>query len=140
MPAYELQHLTKRFGPATVLEDVTLSARQGEFVVILGPTGAGKTTLLRCLSGLEQIDGGAILEDVADITRRGPAERDMAMVFQNFSLYPRLSVYDNLAFPLRPAWRKMAASEIDRRVNWAAELLGITAKLKSMPTELSGGQ
>jgi ABC-type sugar transport system ATPase subunit len=140
MPSYRVENLTKTFGKTTALSGITLDAAAGEFVVVLGPTGAGKTTLLRTLTGLEKADGGKIFEDQTEISPLPPAERDMAMVFQNFSLYPRLTVYENLAFPLRPKWRAMDPKEIDRRVNWAAELLGITTKLKNLPTELSGGQ
>jgi multiple sugar transport system ATP-binding protein len=144
MPAYEVRNLTKRFGRIAALDDVSFGAREGEFIVVLGPTGAGKTTLLRVIAGLDQPDAGALVESTAgskrDVTPLAPAERDMAMVFQNFSLYPRLSVYDNLAFPLRPKWRRVAGYEIDRRVKWAAEILGITDKLHQMPGQLSGGQ
>ena len=144
MPAYEVRNLTKRFGRITALDGVSFTARAGEFIVVLGPTGAGKTTLLRVIAGLDQPDAGSVVEapdgSTLEITPLAPAERDMAMVFQNFSLYPRLSVYDNLAFPLRPKWRRVAHAEIDRRVKWAADLLGITEKLTQMPAQLSGGQ
>ena len=144
MPAYEVRNLTKRFGRIAALDDVTFTAGAGEFIVVLGPTGAGKTTLLRVMAGLDRADAGSIAEMCdgrrLDITALAPAVRDMAMVFQNFSLYPRLSVYDNLAFPLRPTWRGIERGEIDRRVRWAAELLGITEKLGQMPAQLSGGQ
>jgi multiple sugar transport system ATP-binding protein len=140
MPTFAISGLTKRFGGTTALDALTFTAAAGEFVVVLGPTGAGKTTLLRTLAGLEAPDAGAVAEDGRDITRLPPAERDMAMVFQNFSLYPRLTVYENLAFPLKPKWRGIDKAEIDRRVRWAADLLGLAAKLQNMPTELSGGQ
>ncbi|HEY4330229.1 MAG TPA: ABC transporter ATP-binding protein [Phycisphaerae bacterium] len=140
MPAYRIDKLTKRFGHQTALAGISFEAHQGEFLVILGATGAGKTTLLRTIAGLEQPSGGEIFEDSTPITRATPAQRDMAMVFQNFSLYPRLTVFDNLAFGLRPAWRGIARDEIEKRVRWAAELLGLTDKLTSRPTELSGGQ
>ena len=144
MPAYEVRNLTKRFGRITALDAVSFSAGEGEFIVVLGPTGAGKTTLLRVIAGLDRPDAGAAFETHSassrEITALAPPARDMAMVFQNFSLYPRLSVYDNLAFPLRPKWRRMPHHEIDRRVRWAADLLGIADKLEQMPTQLSGGQ
>ncbi len=144
MPAYHIHNLTKSFAQVRALSDVSFAASAGEFIVILGPTGAGKTTLLRTISGLEKPDSGTIAEvdnnAQHDITTLSPAERDMAMVFQNFSLYPGMSVYDNLAFPLRPAWRKIPETEIDRRVNWAADILGISSKLQNKPGELSGGQ
>jgi multiple sugar transport system ATP-binding protein len=132
--------VTRRFGRVTAIEGVSLVADEGEFVVVLGPTAAGKTTLLRTICGLEKADGGSVLEDGRDISRQAPAERDIAMVFQNFSLYPRLTVYDNLAFPLRPKWRQIPKAEIDRRVKWAAGLLGMSDKLQQKPTTLSGGQ
>ena len=144
MPAYELRNVTRRFGRITALQDISFHAREGEFIVVLGPTGAGKTTLLRVVAGLDPPDTGSIIESRdgthLDLTPLAPAARDMAMVFQNFSLYPRLSVYDNLAFPLRPKWRRIARDEVDRRVRWAAELLGIAEKLRQMPGRLSGGQ
>src|SRR3954464_9311152 len=105
MPAYQLNNLTQRFGRRQVLDSISFDARAGEFLVVLGPTGAGKTTLLRTVAGLDLPAAGTVFQDQADITRLPPAQRDMAMVFQNFSLYPRLSVFDNLAFGLRPAWR-----------------------------------
>ena len=144
MPAYEVRNLAKRFGRITALDDVNFIAGEGEFIVVLGPTGAGKTTLLRIIAGLDRPDAGSVLEtrggEPLEITAFAPAARDIAMVFQNFSLYPRLSVYDNLAFPLRPTWRRIPRDEIDRRVKWAAETLGITDKLGQMPAQLSGGQ
>jgi len=140
MPAYRIDNLSKQFDQSTALDGVSFEANAGEFVVVLGPTGAGKTTLLRTIAGLEAPSAGRVLADGQDITRESPAARDMAMVFQNFSLYPRLTVYENLAFPLKPRWRGINADEINRRVTWAAELLGITSKLQSRPTELSGGQ
>jgi multiple sugar transport system ATP-binding protein len=140
MPRYEIRDLTRHFGKVTAIDEVSFTADEGEFIVVLGPTGAGKTTLLRTIAGLERADSGQVLEDERQITAQSPAQRDMAMVFQNFSLYPRLTVYDNLAFPLRPRWRRMPKEEIDRRVRWAAEMLGITSKLQQKPTQLSGGQ
>jgi multiple sugar transport system ATP-binding protein len=144
MPAYELHELTRRFGRIAALDHVSFAAREGEFIVVLGPTGAGKTTLLRVIAGLDRPDAGSVFESrsgsTVNVTALAPAARDVAMVFQNFSLYPRLSVYENLAFPLRPKWRRIASAEIDRRVTWAAGLLGITEKLGQMPAQLSGGQ
>lgn len=144
MPTYDIQLLTKRFrkvGPAA-LDQVSFTAHTGEFIVILGPTGAGKTTLLRTLAGLEKSDpeGGTITADGQNISALPPAARDMAMVFQNFSLYPRMTVEENLAFGLKPKWRRIPPAEITRRVRWAADLLGISDKLAALPTQLSGGQ
>jgi multiple sugar transport system ATP-binding protein len=140
IPRYEIVNLSKRFGRITALSGITLSTGEGEFTVVLGPTGAGKTTLLRLICGLDRPDGGSIRADGQDVSSLPPPERDMAMVFQNFSLYPRLSVYENLAFPLRPRWRRMTRQQIESRVRWAAELLGLTDKLEQMPAQLSGGQ
>lgn len=145
MPKYTIHNISKSFAQTRALSNVSFSAGAGEFVVILGHTGAGKTTLLRTVAGIEKPDSGTIAEIATDgtshdITTLSPPERDMAMVFQNFSLYPSLSVYDNLAFPLRPKWRLISESDIDRRVKWAADILGITSKLENKPGELSGGQ
>jgi multiple sugar transport system ATP-binding protein len=140
LPRYEIAGLTRAFGGVRAIDDIHFAAEPGEFLVILGPTGAGKTTLLRTVAGLERADAGRLLADGEDISNLPPAARDMAMVFQNFSLYPRLTVYENLAFPLRPRWRRMSRAQIDQRVVWAAELLGISSKLDQRPTQLSGGQ
>ena len=139
MPGYQLDSLSKRFGATVALNGVSFDAPRGSLVVVLGPTGAGKTTLLRALAGLEPLDAGRIVarhDDgrQTDITALPPAARDMAMVFQNFSLYPRMSVAENLAFPLRPRWRRIPRAQVQRRVHWAADLLGITEKLAQRPT------
>ena len=103
-----LYHVSKRFGAVEAVRDLTLSIASGELVVLLGPTGAGKTTTLRLIAGLERPDQGAISIDSRDVTREPPAARDVAFVFQQYSLYPHLTVYDNLAFPLRAPLRKVA--------------------------------
>ncbi|MBA3846725.1 MAG: ABC transporter ATP-binding protein, partial [Planctomycetes bacterium] len=115
-------------------------AGDGELVVVLGPTGAGKTTTLRAIAGLDRPDAGAIRLGGDDITHDDPARRDVAMVFQNFSLYPHLSVGENLAFPLRAPWRRIDAAQIAERVQRAARILHIEAMLDRKPTMLSGGQ
>jgi multiple sugar transport system ATP-binding protein len=135
-----LERLTKRFGAVTALEDVSLTIGDGEFIVLLGPTGAGKTTVLRLAAGLETPDEGRVFIDRAEVTRALPAARDVTFVFQQYSLYPHLSVYDNLAFPLRSPVRRTPEPEIRRIVGEVAELLRISDKLRNKATELSGGQ
>jgi multiple sugar transport system ATP-binding protein len=132
--------LSKRFGRTQALVDVHLEARADELLVVLGPTGAGKTTLLRAIAGLEAPEAGSILMAGKDVTALAPAERDVALVFQNFSLYPRWTVRRNLEFPLRAPGRRVAEAEIQRRVGWAADLLKITRLLDREASRLSGGE
>jgi multiple sugar transport system ATP-binding protein len=154
MPAFAVENLSVAFGAGrntrVALDRVSFKVGAGELLVILGPTGAGKTTLLRALAGLQKPQGGKIFEEGAsgaggaegrtDISLLPPHRRDAAMVFQNFSLYPRMTVYGNLAFPLRPKALGLAQTEIDARVAQAAGLLGLTDKLERKPNELSGGE
>jgi len=112
----------------------------GEFIVLLGPTGAGKTTTLRLLAGLETADSGRIFVGGADVTREPPSSRDVTFVFQQYSLYPHLTVFDNLAFPLRSPARRWDAARIDAKVREVAALLHIEDKLGNRATQLSGGQ
>lgn len=135
-----LQRVSKRFGETRAVSELELTVADGEFVVLLGPTGAGKTTTLRLVAGLESPDEGRIEIDGRDVTRAVPAERDVCFVFQQYSLYPHYSVYDNLAFPLRAPGRRLPAAEIDRRVRETAELLRIAGKLENRATQLSGGE
>ncbi len=135
-----LRHVSKRFGQIEAVRDLSLAIHDGEFVVLLGPSGAGKTTTLRLISGLERSDEGSISIDGRDITRDPPGTRDIAFVFQQFSLYPHLSVYDNLAFPLRSPARRVPEADIRRRVEQTAELLHIGSKLGNRATRLSGGE
>jgi multiple sugar transport system ATP-binding protein len=135
-----LQHITKRFRDVTALDDVSFSLQDGEFFVLLGPTGAGKTTTLRVVAGLEKPDAGAVLFDEVDITSFTPADRDVAFVFQQYSLYPTRTVYQNLAFPLRSPLRKWPKDRIDRRVKEVAEKLRITHLLERKTANLSGGE
>ncbi|HMN86414.1 MAG TPA: ABC transporter ATP-binding protein, partial [Bauldia sp.] len=111
-----------------------------EFFVLLGPTGAGKTTTLRLIGGLEKLDAGRIAIGGVDVTAAPPAARDLAFVFQQYSLYPHLSVYDNLAFPLRSPARRVPEAEIRRRIEEIAAMLRISAKLQNRATQLSGGE
>lgn len=138
MAALYLQNLTKRFGNETVVRDVSLEVRDGEFLVLLGPSGCGKTTLLRLLAGLEEATTGKIFLEEQDITHREPKDRDMAMVFQNYALYPHMTVYENMSFGLK--MRKVKNGDIDLRVMEAAELLELSSFLSRYPKELSGGQ
>src|SRR5690242_20358790 len=130
----------KRFGTVDAVRGLSLSIADGEFVVLLGPTGAGKTTTLRLVAGLERPDAGRILIGGRDVTTVSPAERDVALVFQQYSLYPHLSVYDNLAFPLRAPIRRVPPDAIDRKVREVARMLQIDSKLNNRATQLSGGQ
>jgi multiple sugar transport system ATP-binding protein len=139
-PFLSIRGLSKRLGRAQALLDVQLEARTDELLVVLGPTGAGKTTLLRAIAGLERPDAGSILIEGRDVTAADPAERDVALVFQNFSLYPRWTVRRNLEFPLRAPGRRVPEAEIQRRVGWAAELLKISRLLDREASRLSGGE
>jgi len=140
MASITLQGITKRFGAVTALADVQLDIRDGEFFVLLGPSGAGKTTTLRVIAGLEQPESGTVRMNADDVTHAAPYQRDCAFVFQQYSLYPHLSVYDNLAFPLRAPMRKIPEAEIKRRVERVAATLHIESKLQRKATALSGGE
>jgi multiple sugar transport system ATP-binding protein len=140
MARIEINRVSKRFQSVEAVTDLSLTIADGEFVVLLGPTGAGKTTTLRLVAGLERPDAGTIRIGGIDRTRTEPAQRDVAFVFQQYSLYPHLSVYDNLAFPLRSPLRRMREPEIRARVTEIAQLLRIKDKLDNPATRLSGGQ
>jgi multiple sugar transport system ATP-binding protein len=140
MATVSLQHITKRFRNVTALREVSLEIKDGEFFVLLGPTGAGKTTTLRVIAGLEKQDEGSVSFDGVAMDGRPPAERDIAFVFQQYSLYPTMSVYDNLAFPLRSPLRRIAEGEIRQRVTEAAEKLRISHLLERKTARLSGGE
>ena len=135
-----VRHVTKRFGDSEAVRDLSFDIANGEFVVLLGPTGAGKTTTLRLIAGLEYPDEGTILIDGRDVTKQPPAARDVAFVFQQYSLYPHLTVYDNLAFPLRSPARRAPEAKVRERVEAIAELLRIGGKLDNRATRLSGGE
>jgi len=138
MAAVEIRGVKKRFGGTEVLHGVDVEIADGEFVVLVGPSGCGKSTLLRMIAGLEEISageiaiGGRVVNDVA------PKERDIAMVFQNYALYPHMTVFDNMAFSLRLA--KVSRAEIRQRVDKAAHILGLEDLLERYPRQLSGGQ
>jgi multiple sugar transport system ATP-binding protein len=135
-----LQGLTKSFGATRALSDVSLTVPDGAFVVLLGPTGAGKTTTLRLIAGLEKPDAGDIRIAGASVLGDMPAERDVAMVFQQYSLYPHLTVRDNLAFPLRSPILNWPEPAIAARVQEVASVLRIAHKLDNKATRLSGGE
>jgi len=133
-----LQRVTKKFGDFVAVNSIDLRAEDEEFIVLVGPSGCGKTTTLRMIAGLEEVTEGEIYIGERLVNNVPPKDRDIAMVFQNYALYPHMNVYNNMAFGLK--LRKVPKKEIDERVRKAAELLGITDKLKSKPKELSGGQ
>jgi multiple sugar transport system ATP-binding protein len=130
--------VSKRYGQVTVIPDFSLSIAAGEFVALLGPSGCGKSTLLRMLAGLEAVSSGRLLIGGRDVTDLGPGQRGLAMVFQQYALYPHMSVQDNMAFGLRNIG--MAEAEIGRRVAAAAQMLELGALLHRKPMQLSGGQ
>ena len=140
MAEVAIERVTKRFGQITAVGDLSLTVRDGEFVVLLGPTGAGKTTTLRLVAGLETPDQGRIRIAGEDVTDEPPAARDVAFVFQQYSLYPHYTVFENLAFPLRAPGRKWAEDRIRARALEIASLLRIEAKLDNRATQLSGGE
>ena len=140
MAEVHIRNVTKSFGDHVAVNDLDLHIADGEFVVLLGPTGAGKTTTLRLIAGLERPDAGTIRIGGHDATTLSPAERDTAFVFQQYSLYPHLSVFDNLAFPLRSPARKMPEDQIRRRVEEVAKMVRIHHKLANRSTKLSGGE
>jgi multiple sugar transport system ATP-binding protein len=135
-----LQNIVKRFGSLTALADVSFEIKDGEFFVLLGQTGAGKTTTLRVIAGLERHDAGSILFDGEPVDHYTPADRDVAFVFQQYSLYPTMTVFDNLAFPLRSPLRRTPEPEIRKRVEETAEKLRITHLLNRKTARLSGGE
>jgi multiple sugar transport system ATP-binding protein len=140
MADISLVDVSKRFDAVEAVRNLSLSIADGELVVLLGPTGAGKTTTLRLIAGLERPDHGSVVIRGREVTTEVPAERDVAFVFQQYSLYPHLSVYDNLAFPLRSPARRMDEAFIRRRIQQVAELLHIEQKLANRATALSGGE
>ena len=133
-----LRGIVKRHGTVTALHGVDLDIEPGEFFALLGPSGSGKTTTLRILAGLEPLSSGRVLLDGSDVTDREPGERDVAMVFQSYALYPHMTVYDNIAFPLRMV--ATPAADADRAVREAAALVHIDHLLARRPGQLSGGQ
>ena len=138
MATVTFDHVTKKFGEVFAVNDLSLQVMDEEFLVLVGPSGCGKTTALRMIAGLEEQTSGDIFIGERLVNDVAPKDRDIAMVFQNYALYPHMSVYDNIAFGLK--LRGMAKTEIDRRVGEVAEMLGLQKLLKRKPKELSGGQ
>jgi len=134
----ELQHVTKRFGSREAVSDVSLASGDDEFVVLLGPSGCGKSTLLRMIAGLESPDSGSIQLAGRDITHVEARDRDIAMVFQSYALYPHMTIAQNIAYPLRV--RKRPAAEIETEVSKVATRLGLANLLNNRPRHLSGGE
>ena len=141
MAKVELKNLSKTYDKKILaLEDINLTIEDGQFFVLLGPSGAGKTTTLRCIAGLEKVDSGSVLFNNETVTEDQPASRDVSFVFQQFSLYPHYTVYENLAFPLRSPMRKLPEDEIKTKIEDISKMLKISNKLKNKATELSGGE
>jgi len=138
MARLSIQGLHKHYGRVHALKGIDLDIAEGEFCVFVGPSGCGKSTLLRTIAGLEEIDDGTVAIDETIVNDLRPRDRNIAMVFQNYALYPYLNVFENIAFGLRA--RKVAPAEIDKLVNQAAAMLGIEALLDRTPRQLSGGQ
>ena len=138
MAGIRVESVVKSYGKTPALRDVTLDIRDGEFMVLLGPSGCGKTTLLRTIAGLERIDSGRIVIGERDVTHLPPRERDIAMVFQSYAVFPHMTVAQNIGFGLR--MHRRPAAEIVTRVRDGAELLGLAPFLDRYPAQLSGGQ
>ncbi len=138
MVGVRLVNLTKKFGKVVAVDRINLEIRDGEFIVLLGPSGCGKTTTLRCIAGLEIPDEGRVYFGDEDVTFLPPKDRNVSMVFQSYAVWPHMSVFDNIAFPLKI--KNYPESQIKERVRWAAELLKIEELLDRYPHQLSGGQ
>lgn len=143
MSTVQLKSITKHYGSARkpgplILKGIDIDIKDGEFIVIVGPSGCGKSTLLRIIAGLEESSGGTIMIGDKDVTKLEPAQRNIAMVFQNYALYPHMSVRENMAYGVKLA--KMPKDEIERRIQDTAKMLDIEAHLDKKPNQLSGGQ
>ena len=138
MAEVTFDRVAKRYGPVSVIEDLSLAIADHEFMVLVGPSGCGKSTALRMIAGLEDISDGRITIGDRVVNDLPPKDRDTAMVFQNYALYPHMTVRDNMEFGLK--MRKMAKPEIEKRVSEAANILGIVHLLERKPKQLSGGQ
>ena len=138
MAGVTFEHVVKKFGDFTAINDLNIKIEDKEFLVLVGPSGCGKTTALRCLAGLEEVSGGNIIIGDRIVNDVAPKDRDIAMVFQSYALYPHMTVFDNMAFGLK--LRHVPKAQIQKRVEEAAKILGIEALLKRKPRELSGGQ
>ena len=138
MSYLQLRGIEKMFGALRVIQGIDLEIQRGEFVVFVGPSGCGKSTLLRLIAGLEQTDAGSIALDGRDITEAPSSQRDLAMVFQSYALYPHMSVFENMSFALKLA--KVPQAQVRDKVERAAQILNLTQYLQRTPKELSGGQ
>ena len=137
MASVTYDHVWKKYGDVVAVQDLNLAIEDKEFLVLVGPSGCGKTTALRCLAGLEEITEGEVLIGNQVVNDVAPKDRDIAMVFQSYALYPHMSVYDNMAFGLK--LRKLDKADIDRRVQESARTLGIEGLLKRKPTGSPAG-
>src|SRR3954471_4224601 len=139
MSVIEMKNIVKKYGDGfPAVNDVSIDVADGEFMILVGPSGCGKSTLLRMIVGLEDITSGDMVIDGERVNEKPPRDRNLAMVFQNYALYPHLTVYENIAFPLR--LRKLPDDEMRRRVEEAAAVLELTEHLDRRPSQLSGGQ
>ncbi|MDH7785547.1 multiple sugar transport system ATP-binding protein [Ochrobactrum sp. 19YEA23] len=138
MASIQIAGLNKQYGALHILKNLDLSINDSEFISFLGPSGCGKSTLLFCIAGLEEISDGSIRFDDQEMSDRLPRDRNIALVFQDYALYPHMTVRDNIAFPLRR--QKVDEATITRQISWASEVLGIEALLERLPAALSGGQ
>ena len=138
MSNLKIKNLSKNFENTKILDDININVSDGEFIVLVGPSGSGKSTILRIIAGLEYPSSGEISINNKSINSLPSKDRDIAMVFQNYALYPHMNVYDNLSFPLK--MRNISKESIDKAVNETSELLGINHYLKKKPKELSGGE
>lgn len=130
----------KSYGPVRAVSDINIAIEPGQFVTLLGPSGCGKSTTLNMIAGLEMPSEGRIMIGDRDVTTVKPADRDIAMVFQSYALYPHLTLYENIAFPMRARRRRTSEPEVDRKVKGAAKMLGLDTMLERYPREISGGQ
>jgi multiple sugar transport system ATP-binding protein len=140
MATLSLRGLRKEYGDLVALDDLNLDVRDGEFFVLLGPSGAGKTTTLKCIAGLETPTAGRVEIDGRDMTDVEPYDRNVAMAFENYALYPQKTVFENMSFPLNSKRYRVSREEARKRVEGVAETLGIRRLLQRLPRELSGGQ
>jgi multiple sugar transport system ATP-binding protein len=138
MAKLQIKNLSKTFGNSKILDSVDISVKDGEFIILVGPSGSGKSTILRLISGLDSPSSGNIYIDEKDVTTLLPKNRDIAMVFQNYALYPHMTIYENLAFPLKI--KNIDKTIIESTVNEVSEMLGIKKYLSKKPKELSGGE
>lgn len=138
MAYLKIENVQKFYGDYSVLNNISFEAKKGEFVTLLGPSGCGKSTLLRAISGLSSLDSGNIILDGVDITHLAPKSRNISMVFQNYALFPNMSVFENVAFGLK--MQKVSKQEIEQRVEAIVELVDLKKHLHKLPSQLSGGQ